>query len=62
MITKISFQLGPVCDKLSPCENGGKCRDVCEPPGYKCKCIEPYHGEKCQLNSASTTTQQPVTG
>ena len=53
---KDPLNLGPVCNEKTPCKNGGKCRDLCVSPGFKCVCKEQSaglkYGSDCSLNIA----------
>ena len=40
----------------SPCQNGGKCIDMCPlvPPSFRCECEEFYFGDVCQHWTGNT--------
>ena len=40
----------------SPCQNGGKCIDMCPlvPPSFRCECEEFYFGDVCQNWTGNT--------
>ncbi|XP_065054606.1 uncharacterized protein LOC135683313 isoform X2 [Rhopilema esculentum] len=43
-----ALNVGPRCVELSPCQNGGKCVDVCSGDGFKCHCKEMFTGKYCE--------------
>ena len=45
-----SIQVGPVCNKLRPCENGILCRDTCSAPYFECVFCDGQHsGLHCDV-------------
>ena len=53
-LTILFLQVGANCEEYSPCSIGnittGYCEDICEAPGYQCKCLPGYSGNRCQVN------------
>ena len=41
-------KIGPNCNKLSPCQNGGKCVDTCNAAGFQCTCANEFTGTYCE--------------
>ena len=43
------------CCKNNPCQNGGKCTEICEPTSvrYNCSCSEKFFGRHCEFERKS---------
>ena len=54
--TIIFIQVGPVCNKLRPCENGILCRDKCSAPYFECVYCDDIHtGLHCDVEKGRDT-------
>eukprot|EP00112_Aurelia_sp_Birch-Aquarium-sp1_P023248 Seg685.4 transcript_id=Seg685.4/GoldUCD/mRNA.D3Y31 product="putative skeletal organic matrix protein 5" protein_id=Seg685.4/GoldUCD/D3Y31 len=51
------LNIGPKCQSLAPCQNGGKCVDTCSSIGFQCICINGYTGTFCEKEREFTSCQ-----